>query len=332
MAKSKKICEPAVEQSFDVAISFLVADEKLASAIRSKLGGLKVFFYPHNQEELMGTNGLESMRAPFLSARVNVVLYRERYGKTPWTGVELAAVQDSCLQTGFRGLLFVQLDKQDRKPDWLPDTHIRCVFGDFTIDQLVGAIKNKVQELGGMIQRADAMSEARRVKQEAEYLADRNAMMRDRRWIEGTVHRLLREAFQNVEDLAKRANNHGVQIACGFDSYKKCVMRSGLVSLGCYWRQPIFNDVGANPHGDCYLAIVEWSGPQLLPGERGWFTHEPRLVREHRIKVDVNECRNLVWLDGEEQIEPERLADHIVTILMGLISKANRGEIDAPPL
>ena len=111
----------------------------------------------------MGTNGLESMRAPFLSARINVVLYRERYGKTPWTGVELAAIQDSCLQTGFRSLLFVQLDKLDRKPDWLPDTHIRCVLGDFTIDQLVGAINNKVQALGGRIERPDAMSEALRV-------------------------------------------------------------------------------------------------------------------------------------------------------------------------
>ena len=58
-----------------------------------------------------------------------------------------AAIQDSCLKTAYRSLLFVQLDKKDPKPDWLPDTHIRCVLGDFTIDQLVGAIKNKVQEL-----------------------------------------------------------------------------------------------------------------------------------------------------------------------------------------
>jgi hypothetical protein len=79
--------------------------------------------------------------APFLTARLNVVLYRERYAKTPWTGVELAAIQDSCLKTAYRSLLFVQLDKKDPKPDWLPDTHIRCVLGDFTIDQLVGAIK-----------------------------------------------------------------------------------------------------------------------------------------------------------------------------------------------
>ncbi len=147
MAQPAKKSEPAVEQVFDVAISFLVADEKTASAIKSKLSDLNVFFYPHNQEELIGTNGLESMRAPFLSARVNVVLYRERCGKTPWTGVELAAIQDSCLKTAYRSLLFVQLDKRDSKPDWLPDTHIRCVLGDFTVDQLVGAIKNKVQEL-----------------------------------------------------------------------------------------------------------------------------------------------------------------------------------------
>ena len=80
-----------------------------------------------------------------------------------------------------------------------------------------------------------------------------------------------------MEDLAKRANNHGVQIICGSNAYKNCVMRSGFVSLGCYWRQPIFNDVGDNPHGDCHLSIVEASGPLLLPGERAWAMHEPRV-------------------------------------------------------
>jgi len=35
--------------------------------------------------------------------------------------------------------------------------------------------------------------------------------------------------------------------------------------------------------------------------------HEPRVLKEHRIKVGVNENRELVWLEGEEQIEPERL-------------------------
>ncbi len=333
MAKPAKKPEPAAEQVFDVAISFLVADEKVASSIKSKLSGLNVFFYPHNQEELIGTNGLESMRAPFLSARVNVVLYRERYGKTPWTGVELAAIQDNCLNTAYRSLLFVQLDKNDPKPGWLPATHIRCVLGDFTIDQLVGAIKNKVQELGGVIHRPDAMSEAQRVRRQAEYLADRDTMMRNRAWIEGAVHRSLGETFQKVERLVAQVNkDHGFQIVCRANSYQSCVMRSGFVSLGCSWYQPIFNYVGTDPHGDCYLRIAEFSGALLLPGENALVIHKPRVLKEQRIKVGVNENRELVWLDGEEQIEPERLADHILMILMNLISRANEGKVERPPL
>jgi hypothetical protein len=334
MAKAPVKAKPAPEPPvYDVAISFLVADEKIASAIKTRLAGLNVFFYPHNQEDLIGTNGLESMRAPFLSARVNVVLYRERYGKTPWTGVELAAIQDSCLKTGFRSLLFVQLEKKDGKPEWLPDTHIRCVLGDFTIDQLVGAIKSKVQERGGVIHRPDAMSEAERVKREAEYIADRDAMMRDRAWIEGTVHRSLREAFKKVGELVAQANkDHGFAITCGANGYQSCVMRSGFVSLGCGWQQPIFNKVGSDPHGDCYLRVAEFSGTLLLPGERGWVMQEPSLVKEHRIKVGVSENGELVWLDGKEQIEPERLADYIVMILMDLISRANQGKVERPQL
>jgi hypothetical protein len=334
MAKATVKAKPAPEPVYDVAISFLVADEKIASAIKTRLAGLNVFFYPHNQEDLIGTNGLESMRAPFLSARVNVVLYRERYGKTPWTGVELAAIQDSCLKTGFRSLLFVQVEKKDGTPNWLPDTHIRCVLGDFTTDQLVGAIKHKVQELGGVIHRPDAMSEAERVNREAEYIADRDAMMQDRAWIEGTVHHSLRETFKKVEELVAQAKkDHGFTMVCRANDYRSCIMRAGFVSLGCGWQQPIFNKVGSDPqYGDCYLRVAEVSGTLLLPGEMSWGMHEPRVLKEHRIKVGVTENRELVWLDGKEQIEPERLADHIVMILMDLISRANQGKVERPPL
>src|SRR5437870_13892972 len=37
-----------------------------------------------------GTHGLESMREPFLTARIVVVLYREPWGNTNWTRVEQA--------------------------------------------------------------------------------------------------------------------------------------------------------------------------------------------------------------------------------------------------
>jgi len=191
------------DREYDVAISFLVVDENIAASIKGGLSGLNVFFYPHNQEDLIGTNGIETMRAPFLSARVNVILFRERYGKTPWTGVELSAIQDSCLKSRYDSLVFVQLDKNDKKPDWLPDTHIRCILGDFTVEQLVGAIKNKVQERGGTICRPDAKSEAFRVQQEAQYLTDRQNMLRGARWVDGVVKPAVYSSLDRVVELIR---------------------------------------------------------------------------------------------------------------------------------
>jgi hypothetical protein len=68
---------------YDVAISFLSADESIAAALHRALSdGLEVFFYPRKQEELAGKNGLEAMRTPFLEeSRIVVVLYRNHGAK-----------------------------------------------------------------------------------------------------------------------------------------------------------------------------------------------------------------------------------------------------------
>jgi len=83
---------PSETPRYDVAISFLYQDLNLAKALYDQISkGLAVFFFPRNQEELAGTDGLESMREPFRSeSRLNLVLYRPRWGKTPWTAVELS--------------------------------------------------------------------------------------------------------------------------------------------------------------------------------------------------------------------------------------------------
>ena len=294
-ATAQAAADPVEEPSYDVAISFLVADEKIASAIKAGLAGLNVFFYPHNQEELVGTDGIESMREPFITSRVNVVLFRERYGKTPWTGIELAAIKDSCLNTQFRSLVFVQLDKKDAKPGWLPDTHIRCVLGDFTVDQLVGAIKTRVQEQGGVIKPPDALSELHRVREEQEYLTDRNAMMGSRPWIEGTVHQGVREAIAELGQLVETARTeHHLDIAFAARD-RACVLRSGFVSLGLGWVQPIFNTVADDRGDETYVRVVEFSGFFYMQGEGKYTLHAPKQLKEHRFKVDVDRERSLVW-------------------------------------
>jgi hypothetical protein len=161
---------------FDVAISFLSADKPIAAALDNALSnGLEVFFYPRSQEVLAGKDGLEAMRAPFLleQSRVVVVLYREPWGETPWTGVEALAIKDRCLKDRFQSLFFMTLDKTSALPAWLPLTHVRFSYADYGLDQAVGAIKARVQEAGGIIATPTAAKRAELSRLETEYVIER---------------------------------------------------------------------------------------------------------------------------------------------------------------
>jgi len=142
---------PNDNPKFDVAISFLVKDEPIASALNSELSKtLSVFFFPRKQEDVAGTDGMESMRKPFLGdSRVMVVLYREQWGKTRWTAIEETAVKDACFNGNWKRLFFIALDRTSVLPEWLPEYHVRYNWEDFGLDQAVGAIKARVIDNGG---------------------------------------------------------------------------------------------------------------------------------------------------------------------------------------
>src|ERR1700730_11398053 len=183
---SMTITSPAESESkYDVAISFLARDEPTAAGLSDLLNGLEVFFFPRKQEELAGTNGLESMREPFLTARTVVVLYREPWGNTNWTRVEQAAITDRFLKEGWDCLLFAQLDNGSNFPLRLPQTHVRFALEQYGLDQLAGAVKSRVQQRGGKIEPPNALSLARRVQREADLISDQNAFF----WDEGGSRR-----------------------------------------------------------------------------------------------------------------------------------------------
>ena len=145
-----------------------------------------MFFFPHTQEELAGTDGLESMREPFLNSRINVVLYRELWGNTPWTGVEAAAVKDFCLKTHYRSLFFFVVESTDALPKWLPDTHIRFNYAEFTLDEAVGAIKLRVQEQGGHYEPMTPVRKAKLLREEERYQFERYQLKS-----QGSIERIL---------------------------------------------------------------------------------------------------------------------------------------------
>jgi hypothetical protein len=110
---------------YQVAISCLKQEEPLAQQLYDLVHPRvsSVFFYPQNQKDLIGEEGVETFRQIFRhESRIVVVLYRDGWGKSPWTGVEDLAIRDMCLESRFRRVLVYSVD--GCQPSWLPDSHL----------------------------------------------------------------------------------------------------------------------------------------------------------------------------------------------------------------
>jgi hypothetical protein len=329
MSSGAKIATSEIAPKHDVAISFLAKDEPTAAAIAGRLSGrLKVFFFPRNQEDLAGTKGLESMRTPFLSeSRVNVVLYREMWGQTPWTRVEETAIKDSCLDRGWASLFFIVLDKNDRLPIWLPNTHIRYNLEDYGTEQAVGAIKARVQEVGGAIERPSAKADAALVHQEAQFLADRARLFRDQRCITENVLPAVGDVFETMNRLsAEIRSGTGIDFRSGANQ-GQCVLTNNRVSLHVGWRQPYINVVSE----DAYIIATEFNAQIALPGERHLiYWREPTQLARYRFKPALSLSREPCWAaenNADELLSSQDLADKCVRLFLDLLGRWNRGEI-----
>jgi hypothetical protein len=321
--------EPATTPpNYDVAISFLAKDEPIAAAINDGLASsLKVFFFPRNQEALAGTDGLESMRTPFLTeSRVNVVLYRDQWGQTPWTRVEEAAIKDACLKRGWTSLFFVALDKSNALPVWLPETYVRFNFKDYGIEQAVGAIKARVQERGGTIARPNAAADAARIHREAQFLADRDRLFRDQQWIMDTVSPAVKATFETMDQIARDLMAQtGIRFQSGAND-GQCVLRNNRVSLHLGWRQTYTNVI----YEHAGFTATEYNAHIGLPV---MYWREPPVLRQYKFKPALTLTRDICWIDEEdpnELLSPYDLADRCVRLFLDLVGRANRGEISAP--
>jgi hypothetical protein len=313
---------------YDVAISFLSKDEPTAAALHGRLSeGLEVFFYPRNQEELAGTDGLESMRKPFLEdSRIVAVLYREPWGKTPWTRVEQTAIQEGCLNHGWHRLFFIVLDETNALPIWLPQNHVRFNFADFGLEQAVGAIKARVQESGGVVTPLTALKRAAIYEQDVLYLEDRKQIST----VEGmrVVRQKVLELFAEIERLCAEIVAKGNATIRVGSNAGLCVLTNDQVSLIVGFRQPY-----ANTTDGCALKILEYNGRMALPGERVMFVMERTQLHEINFLPELSRAREYGWIEKDKPsqfLSSIALADKCVIQFLNLAGRADRGEIEHP--
>jgi hypothetical protein len=318
---------PSSGPKYDVAISFLSVDEPIGSALRDKLAeSLSVFFYPHNQEQLAGTDGLETMRTPFLQeSRVVVVLYREPWGKTPWTGVEETAIKDGCLEHGWQRLFFIMLDKTSSIPKWLPSTHVRFNYPEFSLEQAVGAIKARVQECGGTISPMTALKRAAQYEADKKFQEDRNAISSHQGM--ANVRQKVTELFAEIERQCaeiRAAKTTNINLMVGTDA-NRCVIRNQRISLVVNWSQPYTNSTSG-----CGLKVIEVNGQTPLPNTREWAFFQPDELNVTIFMPDLSRAREYGWTEkgvDSRFWSSSMLAERCVIQFLDLATRADTGKI-----
>lgn len=171
---------------FDVAISFLSEDENIASKISDELSkNFNVFFFPNNQRDIAGKDGVDTFSEVFLKkSRLNIVLFRQKWGKTDWTRVEETAIKSRIFNGDeWDSLFFLKLEDADN-PNWIPPQYIYASIDRYSLDELIAIIKFRIQERGGHFNEESIVEMAQRVQKEQslkkyidEYLESENALI-----------------------------------------------------------------------------------------------------------------------------------------------------------
>lgn len=316
---------------YDVAISFLCQDLALAQALHAELSkDLEVFFFPRNQEELAGTDGLESMRVPFRTqSRINVVLYRPKWGNTPWTGVEEIAIKESCLATSFRSIFFFVIEPTSEIPAWIPETHVRFNFGDFTLDQAIGAIKARVQERGGHIQPMTPKKKAALLQTEEEYQRDRRQISSEAgiRKIYENVKLLFAEIVRQIEDVSAtgRLNIEHRTKLCFGDADQTCVLGMNRLGMTVVWYQRYSNIVSDH----AALIIREFNENLIIPPGHVHL-QQPEMLKEEKYDPDISRAREYVWRQKrgpQDMLTSKDLATKLILQFLDLVERDRAGKI-----
>ncbi len=312
------------ETKYDVAISFLHMDETLALAIDARLREqFNIFVYPKRQEELAGTNGLESFREAFLTeSRLVVVLYREAWGTTPFTRVEQQAITDRFLKDGWDFLLFVMLNDSDQPPKWLPQSEIRLSFQQYGFEQLIGAVKIRAEKLGSIVKSETVLDRAKRFEDESRARADRQHRLNS----EGssTMRQQCESVIASLSAKTDETNKHlSEKIAVGRGTIGWFVVRAKDVSLG-------LTADPAYPTTNSRIIVQEWKGALSLATEGGVYSsRQPKRIAETSFYFDYQPAYGWCWhlKSSTEFYTAPELADKLLKTLLNLQDRFERGEI-----
>ena len=289
---------------------FLKDDVVLAERLREGLSPhLRVFVFSDRQEEIAGTDGLETFRDVFrCDSRLVVVLFRTGWGETPWTRIEQQAITDRFLKEGPDFLFFIMVDSKSNPPPWLPENRIRFNLEDFGIDQAVGAIKLRVNELGGSFRKESIAEIAIRSQTIAAFNRETSTLMNSETGVK-QASESASSLLSHIEQCALEAKNAAPGLDIEVCGQVLCLgIRSPRASVKVTWVNAYSNILQ-----DSYLCVEFFRCKIILPGENLYYIMGPPKVHVmHKFLPERVHGLGWCWRDDRVTRSSPQLAEYIL--------------------
>ncbi|MEQ8693877.1 MAG: hypothetical protein RIC85_00920 [Gammaproteobacteria bacterium] len=280
---------------YDIALSFLAADESLATEIADLLQDrFNVFLYSRKQEEIAGRDGELAFNSVFeRESRMVAVLYRESWGETPWTRIERTAIRNRAYDEGYDFLIFIPLDSPPGVPKWLPKTQLYVGLSRWGVNGAASVLEDRISQAGGSPRVEGVTERARRLARSKSFAAEReqfrtgagiSASDKEFEILEAELERIVTELKKTVPDVSfttKSVRNHlviiGERVGCGIQWHRRFTnsLEESELEIS-FWRgHPPFPGV-IFINNPVQVGRMSLNFDLLRPGEAGWKLSGPK--------------------------------------------------------
>jgi hypothetical protein len=310
---------------YDVAFSFLAQDEELAIQINDLLKDrVTTFIYTQKQKEIAGTDGEETFNRVFGSeARTVFVLYREGWGKTPWTRIEETAIHNRGFEEGYDFALFAPLDKPPSIPKWYPKNRIWVGLERWGIEGAANIIETRVREAGGEPKEETAEQIAVRLGREIASEKTRQIFLHSENGVKSAnneIAKLLSELEKTVSNVAK----NGKTVSLTFKKFShECAVYGAGFSVSLTWERTYSNTLESSA-----LYLYLWKGAVRLLGDHSLSFERPEKIGEIEFGFDLDKAGKPVWRErgNKKHYSTEDLCKLCIVQLFGEIRNQTLSE------
>ena len=289
---------------FDVAISFGVKDEGFANRLHDLLRGrIKVFLYSKQQEMLAGTDGEQRFNEVFGSkSKLVVVLFREAWGKSPFTRFEETAIRNRAFSEGYDFTIFIPMDESEKQkvPAWLPKNRLYVGLERWGIEGAAAAIEARFSELGGVV-RAETIDDiAARVARVLDFKKQREMHLSSDAGVaaQKQAYKALKAGLlEAVEKLKVALPGIGLTEKHNGNPGGAVLFLSNPAAMAVNWHLPY-----ANTLTDANLEATLWQGHPPWPGIMTF--EDPRKLATLKFNPDLMTDGQAGWKQTHSQNGP----------------------------